>query len=123
MEALESLANLMRAVEGRKHVVFLSEGFPSELFTGVEDVERQLEIQREIEFGEVQRVDATERFGDTQASSALQQMVRAFQQADCAVQTVDIGGLEAGPGADNKMVRNEGLFRMANETGGELYQN
>lgn len=122
-DALEQLAQLMLSVDGRKHVVFLSEGFPTEIFTGVEDIERQLEIAREAEFGQYQRVDAGERFGDTQASSALQQMVEAFQRADCAIQTVDIGGIEAGPDANNKAVRNEGLFRMARETGGEFYQN
>ena len=122
-DSLQQLADLMLSVDGRKHVVFLSEGFPTQMFTGVEDVERQLEIAREAEFGEHQRVDATERFGDTQASSALQQMIESFQRADCAIQTVDIGGLEAGPDADNKTSRNEGLFRMARETGGEFYQN
>ena len=122
-DSLEQLANLMRSVNGRKHVVLLSEGFPTQIFTGVEDVERQLEIAREAEFGEFQRVDATERFGDTQASSALQEMIEAFRRADSAIQTVDIGGIEAGPDADNKTSRNEGLFRMARETGGEFYQN
>ena len=122
-DSLTVLADMMQSVDGRKHVVFLSEGFPTEIFTGVENIERQLEMAREAEFGEYQRIDSSERFGDTQASGALQSMVDAFLRADCAVQTVDIGGLDAGPDADNKAVRNEGLFRMARETGGEFYQN
>ena len=121
--SLTDVASLMTSVEGRKHVVFLSEGFDSQILTGVEDIERQMELNRQVEFGQHQRVDAGERFGDTQAVSALETMLSEFQRADCAIHAVDIAGVGAGPEANRKTVRNEALFRMARETGGEFYQN
>jgi VWFA-related protein len=120
---MSQLAQTMNGIDGRKSVVFLSEGFDSEILTGIEDIERQAEIQRELAQGNVWQSDATERFGDTQAASAIESMVEQFRRADCAIQTVNIGGVEAGPDADTKSTRNEGLFRMARETGGEFYQN
>lgn len=121
--SLTDVAEMMNNVEGRKHVVFLSEGFDDQILTGIEDIDRQMAIQREVEFGQVQNVDSTERFGDTQASAGIERMTSAFQRAGCAIHTVDIAGVQAGPDADNTTVRNEGLFRMAKNTGGQLYQN
>jgi VWFA-related protein len=122
-DSLTGLARMMNAIDGRKHVVFLSEGFDSEILVGTEDPERQAEIRAELEQGNFWQEDAVERFGDTQASGALERMLEEFRRADCAIQTVDIGGIDAGPEADTGLTRNEGLFRMARGTGGELYQN
>ena len=121
--SMADLAALMNSIEGRKHVVFLSEGFDSQILTGVDDMDRQLEINQASTSGETWNIDSSERFGDSQASSALEHMVDQFRRADCSIQAVDIGGLQAGPDANTRSSRNEGLFRMARETGGEFYQN
>ena len=122
-DSLTNLALLMNTIDGRKQVVFLSEGFDSEILVGIQDPQRQAEIRAELDQGNFWQSDAVERYGDTQASGALERMVEEFRRADCAIQTVNIGGVEAGPDADTRGTRNEGMFRMARETGGEFYQN
>lgn len=122
-DSLKNLARLMSTIDGRKQVVFLSEGFDSEILVGIQDPDRQAEIRAELEQGNFWQSDAVERYGDTQAAGALERMVEEFRRADCAIQTVNIGGVEAGPDADTRSIRNEGMFRMARETGGEFYQN
>jgi VWFA-related protein len=122
-DSMAVLAGMMNSIQGRKHVIFLSEGFDSQILTGVDDIGRQMEINEAVNNGETWQIDANERFGDSQATGAIEKMVTEFRRADCAIQAVDIGGLGAGPGADTSGSRNEGLFRMARETGGEFYQN
>jgi len=118
-ETFAGLAGMIASAEGRKHVVLLSQGFKSEVLTGVDDQARQIEINQAAELGQTWSVNSEERFGDSAASSSLNAMVEAFRRADCTMQSVDIGGLDDG----GKLSRNEAMFRMANETGGELIQN
>jgi VWFA-related protein len=122
-ESMANLAGLMNSIDGRKHVVFMSAGFDSQILTGVDNMQRQMEINDASTSGENWNIDSTERFGDSYAASALERMLVEFQRADCAIQAVDIGGVQAGPDANTRSSRNEGLFRMARETGGEFYQN
>lgn len=118
-ETFAGLAGMVADVDGRKHVVLLSEGFESEVLTGVDDAQRQIEINQAAELGQTWAINSNERFGDSDASSSLNAMVEAFRRADCTMQAVSIAGLDAGA----KISRNEAMFRMANETGGELIQN
>jgi VWFA-related protein len=123
--ALEVFAGAMAAVDGRKHVLLLSEGFDSSLALGTVD---EAEIQQMDTFsvvGDVWNIDQDQRFGNTKASSDLEKMLEALRRADCAVQAVDIGGVRASAD-DLRAARSQGadgLFVMANSTGGELYQN
>jgi VWFA-related protein len=118
------LAKLMGGVEGRKHVVYLSEGFDSSLVMGTADQARQQEMNQAAESGEYWNVDSEERFGSTQASNDVEKMLEEFRRADCVIQAVDIGGLKAGgdQGAQRTGGR-DSLFTMAKSTGGELYEN
>lgn len=123
--SLAAFANAMAAVDGRKHVLFLSEGFDSSLAIGTVD---DAEIQQMDNFsisGDVWNIDTDQRFGNTKAGSDLEKMVEALRRADCAVEAVDIGGVRASAD-DLRAARSQGadgLFIMANSTGGELYQN
>ena len=122
--SMEMLAKMMNSVQGRKHVLLLSEGFDSSVLVGVqgttqEDQERIEETNQAIADGQYWLADEEDRYGSGQAQSALSRMLEEFRRANCAIQAINIGGLVAG-----RQNRNlEGLFLMAADTGGELYSN
>src|SRR6185295_673360 len=123
--SLAAFAQAMAAVDGRKQVLFLSEGFDSALAIGTVD---EAEIQQMDNFsvsGDVWNIDQDQRYGNTKTGSDLEKMLEALRRADCVVQAVDIGGVRASAD-DLRAARSQGadgLFMMANSTGGELYQN
>ncbi|HEV7786597.1 MAG TPA: VWA domain-containing protein [Thermoanaerobaculia bacterium] len=121
--SLADLARQIAVVEGRKYVVFLSEGFDTALFQGTGDAARQEEMRENSLHGESWRNNPEERYGLTEVSNDVERMLEEFRRADCVIQTVDIGGLRAG--ADQGASRPAGrdsLLMMAKGTGGELYE-
>ncbi|REJ73887.1 MAG: VWA domain-containing protein [Acidobacteria bacterium] len=122
--SLEAIAGMLAAVEGRKHVLFLSEGFDSSVLTGTsgmspQEQQRMMEEAAKAGEGRTWEVDNDARFGNSEAQGAMRRMADAFQAADAVIQTIDIGGLVAGTHNKNA----DGLFYMANETGGEMFTN
>ena len=118
------LARLMSSVQGRKYVVYLSEGFDSSILTGTTDKDEQEKIREAQEAGEFWKINSDERYGQGAAANEMASMLEAFRRADCIVQSVDIGGLRAGSdlGHERKGGR-ETLFQMASDTGGDLFEN
>ncbi|MFQ5527584.1 MAG: VWA domain-containing protein [Thermoanaerobaculia bacterium] len=133
--SLAELAGVLKSVQGRKHVVFLSEGFDSTALTGIgmSTLGEQQRAQEQTDAamaGRIWEVDSNARFGDTSTQNVLGQMAEAFVKADCTIQAVDIGGLDAGGAvtgttADAGTARNReaGMHWMASQTGGEYYRN
>lgn len=119
--SFEDLGRLMRGVAGRKQVVLLSEGFDSSILVGTNDARRMLEIAEDSTAGEVWRVDSEERYGSSQTKQAVDRAIEEFRRADCVIQAVDIGGVRGG--ADVRLGGQDGLFILADQTGGELYRN
>lgn len=119
----ENLARALDDVQGRKHVVYLSEGFDASVVLGTDDQESVEAMAAASSTGEFWRVDSEERYGSTGTLGALETMLEEFRRADCTIQAVDIGGLRAGNDARARAGGRDSLFMMANETGGELYQN
>jgi VWFA-related protein len=131
-KAFTDLARLMGEVEGRKYVVFLSEGYDSTLVSGTANTRGQsVEDQAPAATFDESRITATtgasgadEQFGDTRSQNAMEKMLEEFRRADCAIQAVDIGGLRAGADQGGQRANGrEGLFNMAKSTGGELFEN
>ena len=132
---LDELAGLMDSVSGRKQIVLFSQGFDSEVVFGTTDSERIEETAANVQSGQLWRVDSEERFGSSNAQSALLQMLERFNRSDCAVHTVDTGGLAADGdtgaslagdvqmGGSRLNRSHDGLAMMANETGGQFYRN
>ena len=121
--ALSELARQIAVVEGRKYLVFLSEGFDSALIQGVPDPLRQEEMRELALHGESWRINPEERYGLTETGNDVERMLEQFRRADCLVQAVDIGGLRAG--ADQGAPRvggRDSLLMMARGTGGDLYE-
>lgn len=125
--SMTDLARLLDNVRGRKQVVYFSEGFDGRLMLGrqpdaldPEQQQDQLALQR----GQYWMVDTDELFGNAPLLSDVQQMLVEFRRADCAIQAVDISGLGADLPEQRriKRVRQDALFYVANETGGELVE-
>lgn len=123
-KAVTLFANTMASVKGRKYVILLSEGFDSTVATGVSDVDEVEEMDTHSIRGDVWNIDSDKRYGNTRAGNVLEKMLDTLRRADCVVQAVDIGGVRAGD--DVKAIKSrgrDGLFMMANATGGEFYPN
>ncbi len=132
--SFSDLATLMASVRGRKHVIYLSEGFDTSAVFGTADLERTRRMSAATEEGRVWEVDSEERYGDTRSQNQLEEMFTAFRRADCTVQTVDVGGMQSvggvasGSGRSTERnrttlaARHDSLAIMASATGGEFYR-
>ncbi len=121
--ALEDLGRLMASVQGRKYVVLLSEGFDSSLLLGSTDEVERAQQQTAAEKGQYWNVDSDTRFGSATSANDLEAMLEAFRRADCVIQAVDIGGVREGGQGFERPNGQDGLFAMADQTGGELFRN
>ncbi len=121
---MSELAAWMQSIEGRKHVVFLSEGFDSSILVGnrgqtSEEQDAILQRQDAVSSGRLGEVDNEELFGSSAAQSQMTQMLAKFRQANCAIQTVDVSGEVLAESASNR----DSLFMMSKDSGGELFAN
>jgi len=121
--SFSDLARLMNGVQGRKYVVYLSEGYDSSVITGSVSDEDQAKMSESAMSGEIWDVDSSARFGNTSAGNDVEQMLEAFRRSDCSIQAVDIGGLRP-PGEPGSNPRGkDALIQMARGTGGDIYEN
>jgi VWFA-related protein len=121
--ALGEIARKLNAVQGRKNVIFFSEGFDSRLLLGRQTTDQDAEDDNlSAMFGEIWKVDNDQRYGNTSLQGSLVRMLEEFRRADCVIQAVDIGGLRAGADERARPSGTDALFYMANETGGELFK-
>ncbi|MDE2976061.1 MAG: VWA domain-containing protein [Acidobacteriota bacterium] len=121
---MSELAAWMGTVQGRKHVVFLSEGFDSSVLVGnrsltSDEQDRMLELQQAAADGQSWRVNNEEIFGSTSAQRSINEMLARFREADCAIQSVDVSGEVLTEGQSNR----DSLFLMSKDTGGEVFAN
>jgi VWFA-related protein len=127
--SLDELARILDSVTGRKQIVLFTNGFDSDIVFGTTDQARIQEITAAVQFGQTWRVDSEERFGAGDAQITLLSMLENFRRSDSAVHTVDTGGLRAAgaTGVANAGANlgrgHDGLFMIANETGGQFYRN
>lgn len=118
------LADLLAPLDGRKHVVFLSEGFDASALFGTSDQDRRAELQQSIEAGQIWDVDSEELFGSGSALSGVQQLVGSFREADATIHSIDIAKLSAeSSSSSTSRGQQDGLFLLARETSGEFYRN
>jgi len=120
--SLRDLALGMRKLDGRKHVVYFSEGFDDTLMRGATDDRRRRDLNQATATGEYWRAQSDEIFGSGELVGAFSEVVGEFRRADCTIHSVDIGGLQAERARGGRGVGNDGLFYLADGTGGELYE-
>ena len=118
------LAAWMGTVQGRKHVVFLSQGFDSSIVVGnqglsSEEQNRLQELNQAANEGRSWEVNSEEIFGSSAAQSTINRMLTRFREADCAIQAVDVSSQVLTEGQSNRA----SLFMMARDSGGELFAN
>ncbi len=122
-QSFGSLARALDAVQGRKDVIYLSEGFESRLLTGTRETDQEREW---LVTGEQWKVDQERRFGNSHLQSQVGLMTSLFRRSDCVVHAVDIAGLaeKEDLGSAAPAVRGENaLFEIADATGGEVFRN
>ena len=117
------LADMLKPLDGRKHVVFLSEGFDASALFGTTDQERIQEFQQAAEFGQIWDVNSDERLGSSQALNQVYQLLQGFKEADATIHSIDIAGMRTETGSQLAKGRQEGLFLLSRETDGEFYRN
>lgn len=122
VEMLSDIARTLQRLAGRKHLVLLSEGFDPRLVQGRG---AQFEEDQAIEHGEMWKVDSDQRFGSPDSQKAIQMMADQFRRSDVVLHAVDIQGVRVANDVQGgtKFNSNEGLFLLANSTGGTVFRN
>ncbi len=125
--SMGDLARFMDSVRGRKHVVYFSEGFDGQLLLGKQPSANDAELEqdmRNMQGGQFGLIDTDDIYGNVGLQNEMARMIEEFRRADCVIQAVDISGLRADSEAIERArsVGQDALFYIANDTGGELYQ-
>lgn len=125
-QSFRDLTRTLDVVEGRKDIVYLSEGFSGRFLTGTADTD---EDRQSLIHGELWKVDSDKRFGSTPLRGELGQLGELFRRSDCVVHAVDIAGLraetdsEGGEASLGPRESENALFEFAQATGGEVFRN
>ena len=136
IQSFRALASALDSVQGRKQILYFSQGFDMRLLEGnsqdSDEVRRQAESSIE---GRPWEIDNQQRFGSSALQSSLNDMLDLFKRSDCVLYSIDLTGLSAGGNVTSPVSgdRDEfdpsggsgqrALFAIANGTGGELLEN
>lgn len=127
VDMLAEVATALDRLVGRKHLVLLSEGFDPRLVQGrgAGRMENQAEEDTAVEHGEYWKVDSDKRFGSADAQNSITMMANRFRRSDVILHAVDIQGVRVANDVQGgaRFNSNEGLFLLANSTGGTVFRN
>ena len=126
VDSLGQLAKTLRAVPGRKQIIFLSEGFDASILQGrdARDSSEQAKENEAVTRGQIWNVDSDARYGNTSSLTVLDRMVQLFRQSDVVLHALDIQGVRVQNDASGSRINsNAGLYVLARPTGGEVFQN
>jgi VWFA-related protein len=125
---MAALGSALDAVDGRKTIVYFSEGFDARLLVG--DTTRSAEDNQSSNeamlHGQFWQIDVDKRYTNTPLQGVLSQTLSLFRRSDCTVYPIDIAGLQTSQDAqfgDSYRRGEESLFQIANETGGFVIKN
>lgn len=127
LDGMSSLAKALDSVQGRKQVIFLSNGFDDTALVGEQGKQAQQDAEA-VARGRVWEVPTESRFGDSQLRDIMTEMLKSFSNADAVVHSVDLSGLtargDARSSASEPTFRSgrESLAEMANLSGGRLFK-
>ncbi|HET7452370.1 MAG TPA: VWA domain-containing protein, partial [Thermoanaerobaculia bacterium] len=127
LQSFGTLAKALDSVQGRKQVVYFSQGFDMRLLQGnaVDTAQTQEQNENSVH-GQYWNVDSQERFGNTGLQASLNDVLDLFKRSDCVVHTVDLSGLTASNDETSDPSGGSGkaaLFAIADGTGGQLFEN
>jgi len=127
VEMLTDVARSLQRLAGRKHLVLLSEGFDPRLVLGrgAGGTDNQQEEDTAVERGETWKIDSDRRYGSSESQKMIQLMADQFRRSDVILHAVDIQGLRVRNDVQGgaRFNSNEGLFLLANSTGGTVFRN
>ncbi len=113
---LGAMAYLMAGIEGQKHVIYLSNGFDSNLLTGYDSQLSKWTLRK------IWTTNLERKFGDTRLRNDLEELTRAFRRAGGMIHSVNIGSLQLGPTERGLNTIEAGLFSIARDTGGQFFR-
>ena len=123
------LGQALDAVEGRKIVIYFSEGFDSQLLFGnmLRKNEDNQADNDSIVSGQMWTVDLDKRYTNSPLVRRLSATTEIFRRSDCTIYPVDIAGIHDDTAGDANFGYTsrgrESLFALASATGGEVIQN
>lgn len=127
LDSFGQMAVALDSVKGRKHILYLSEGFDSREIVGSTlqgggSVEGEYVIR-----GESWKVDSDARWGNGELRLNMEKALALFNRSDCVIHAIDIAGLRAlsDPSGSSEATLNgqDSLYSFAHETGGEFLKN
>ena len=126
VDALGALARTLRAVPGRKQIIFLSDGFDPRYVRG-RDVRESGGEKRDLASaiaGQFWNIDSDARFGNSRSIKLIEQMSKTFRGSDAVLHAIDIEGVRVqNDMAGGRITSDDGLFLLARPTGGEVFHN
>jgi VWFA-related protein len=126
LDSFAKLALALDAVPGRKHILYLSEGFDSREISGSTGPSAGAQQAEWAIRGQTWKVDQDSRFGNTELKNAMTKALGFFNKSDCTIHSVDIAGLRANVNmrdTDAAVNGQDSLYAMADQTGGEFIKN
>jgi VWFA-related protein len=114
IDNLAALASMLRAVPGRKQIIFLSEGFDPEYVRGrdARDLGRGIEL------------DPDTRYGNSGSMKLIREMAKTFRASDAVLHAIDIRGVRMlNDVSGTRISSDDALFLLAGPTGGEVFHN
>jgi len=126
LDSFGKLALALDAVPGRKHILYLSEGFDSRELSGSTGPSAGAKEAEWAIRGQTWKVDQDGRFGNTDLKTGMTKALAFFNRSDCTIHSIDIGGLRAGvsmTGVDVPVNGQDSLYSMSEQTGGEFIKN
>lgn len=112
--SMQDLASMMSRLNGRKFVIFLSEGFEPTLLGdsgGIRSADQRI-------LTDVWQINTEAMFGNTESKRYLNNITKAFRRIGATIYAVDIGRLREGGTR-----KASGLVALAKDTGGTLFEN
>lgn len=127
IDYLGALAKTLRAVPGRKQIIFLSEGFDPSLVSG-RDARESADTVKDndaVLSGKSYMVDNDARFGSSTSQTFVSRMGQFFRGSDVVLNAIDIQGVRVQNDVQTgaRVNSNAGLALLADPTGGTVFQN